>query len=174
MMLDPRVNGYLRLINQLQTAVVALRGWPKQRAEGPSGSGPSSSVLINVTAVDLADQIHAVLVALGERIAEERGIARPDIRWSTWARTPAGTRYATGGNTALVAGWLRRHGTWIVEQGWWSEDDGARDELVAHLAKAKKVLGVWRPPASLVHLAIEHAAAGASRQEVEDARAEDR
>ena len=156
--LDPRANQLLQVVNQLEVFCQVLPRWPKRQVEGPSSGGVESAVLVNVPGLDLAREIHAVLVAWCELVAEERGVAAPDPRWSSWQRTPAGSWVANGGDTSSVVGWLRRHAAWMVDQPWYAET--MWPELLEVRRRARSLTGLSRPPRFLVEAAVEVAVSG--------------
>lgn len=162
--MDPRINQLLRMINQVEAALMMLASWSKSRVEGPSAPSAEPGVPINVAAIDLANEVHSVLVDWCDRVADERGVPRHPREWSTWSMSPSGVWYATSGNTALLAGWLRRHASWVVAQPWY--DEAMWPELVGLRRRMLGMLGLSRPPRHLVELAVELAASGRSAVEV--------
>lgn len=162
--LDPRANQLLQMVNQLEECCRVLPRWPKRQIEGPSSGGVESPVLVNVSGLDLAREVHAVLVGWCELVAEERGVVGPDPRWSSWQCTPSGTWVANGGDTAAVVGWLRRHAAWVVDRPWFVEE--MWPELLEVRRRARSLMGLSRPPRHLVDLAVELAVSGRSAAEV--------
>lgn len=163
---DPRVNQFLKMINDLDDAARVLPRWPKRAAEGPSGSGAGSAVLVNVSGLDLAREIHAVLVPWCEQVAEERGVLEPDPALSSWLCTPSGSWVATGGNTGEVAKWLRRNATWIVDQPWYVDE--MWPELLEVRRKARGLMGLWSAPRAMRDLVVELASSGGSIDEMRE------
>lgn len=156
--MDVRANQLLRLLNRLEETVAMLRSWPKQRlADSAAGGRPGPGVPINVGAMDLADEVHGVLVSWCEQVAEERGEDGPDPRWSTWACSPSGSWYATGGNTSLVIEWLRPRAAWMCAAPWYREE--AFRELVELTRRVDRMLGLSVPSRSKMEAAIVMAAA---------------
>lgn len=164
--LDPRVNQMLQMVNQLADAVTVLPRWPKRRIEGPSSGGSDSAVLVNVDGMDLAREIHAVLVPWCDLIAEQRGAEPLDPGWSTWAVTPAGSWVATSGNTREVVAWLRPHASWVVYQTWYVDE--LWPELLELRRKVRALMGLSQPPRRLVDLAVELASSGRPMAEVRE------
>lgn len=163
---DPRVNQFLGMVNQLEDAARVLPRWPARQVEGPVGGTPGSKVLVNVSGLDLAKDIHGVLVSWCEQIAEERGVAVPDPAWSSWRCTPGGTWIPDGGNTSEIVSWLRRHATWLVYRQWYVDE--MWPELFELRRKARSLMGLSRPPRHLVDLAMELATSGRSMLEVQE------
>lgn len=161
---DPRVNQLLKMLNDLDGAARVLPRWPKRSVEGPSSGGGGSAVLVNVSGLDLAREIHAVLVPWCEQVAEERGVLGPDPDLSSWQCTPAGTWVATGGNTSEIARWLRQHASWIVDRSWYIEE--MWPELLEARRKARALMGLWQAPRSMRDLVIEAAASGGSLEQM--------
>lgn len=165
-MVDPRVNQFLKMVNDLEEAARVLPRWAKRKVEGPSGGGSGSAVLVNVTGLDLAREIHAVLVPWCEQVAEECGL---DPLWpevSSWAQTPSGAWVATGGNTGEVARWLRANAGFVIERPWYADE--MWPELLELRRKARGLMGLWRSPRSMRDAVIEAAASGGSLEEMRE------
>lgn len=163
---DPRVNQFLKMINDLSEAARVLPRWEKRKVEGPSGGGSGSAVLVNVTGLDLAREIHAVLVPWCELVAEECGL---DPLWpelSSWACTPSGSWVATGGNTGEVARWLRSNAGFVVDRPWYVDE--MWPELLELRKKARGLMGIWSVPRAMRDLVIEAAASGGSIEEMRE------
>ena len=164
--LDPRVNQFLGMINQLEEAARVLPRWPARQVVGPVGGAPGSKVLVNVTGLDLSKTIHDVLVSWCDQIAEEHGVEELDPAWSAWRCTPSGSWVTDGGNTSAVAAWLRPHASWVVGRPWYAAE--MWPELFELRAKARSLMGLSQPPRGLVELAVELAASGRSKLEVQE------
>lgn len=162
---DPRLDQFWRMVNQLEDAARVLPRWPKPSVEGPGG-GPGSAVLVNVSGLDLAREIHSVLVPWCELVAEQRGVEGPDPDWSSWVQTPSGSWVATGGNTGLVAQWLRNQGVWVIEQVWYVDE--MWPELLELRRKARGLMGIWHPSRSMRDLVVEIAATGGSLEQMRE------
>lgn len=165
-MVDPQVNQFLGMINNLEEAARVLPRWSKQQAEVPSGGQSGSAVLVNVSGLDLAREIHAVLVPWCELVAEECGL---DPLWpelSSWAVTPSGSWVATGGNTGEVARWLRANAGHLVGRPWY--EDEMWPELLELRRKARGLMGLWQAPRSMRDAVIEAAAAGGSIEQMQE------
>lgn len=165
-MVDPQVNQFLRMVNNLAEAARVLPRWSKRQAEGPSGGQAGSAVLVNVSGLDLAREIHAVLVPWCELVAEECGLERIDPFLSSWACTPSGAWVATGGNTGEVARWLRANAGLIVARPWY--EDEMWPELLELRRKARGLMGLWQAPRSMRDAVIEAAAAGGSIEQMKE------
>lgn len=163
---DPRVNQLLKMINDLDGAARVLPRWPKRSVEGPSSGGAGSAVLVNVSGLDLAREIHAVLVPWCSLVAEERGVLEPDPDLSSWHCTPSGTWVATGGNTSEIARWLRQHASWIVDRPWYIDE--MWPELLEARRKARGLMGLWQPSRAMRDLVVEAAASGGSIEQMRE------
>ncbi len=163
---DPRVHQMVQMVNQLEDAARVIPRWKNQAAGGPSGSGPGSTVLVNVSGLDLAREIHSVLVTWCEEIAEKRGVQPPDVALSTWHCTPGGTWIATGGNTSAIAMWLRQQSSWVVEQTWYI--DAMWPELIELRRKVRGLMGLWQTPKAMRDLVVELASSGGSIEEMRE------
>lgn len=166
MVLDPRVNQLLQMVNQLADAAVVLPRWPKRRIDGPSSGGADSAVLVNVDGLDLAREIHAVLVPWCDLVAEQRGVEPLDPAWSSWVVTPSGSWVATSGNTREAVAWLRPHASWVVYQPWYIDE--MWPELLELRRKVRSLMGLAQPPRRLVEMAVELATSGRSMVEVRE------
>lgn len=163
---DPRVNQFLKMINDLAEAARVLPRWEKPKVDGPSGGGSGSAVLVNVSGLDLAREIHAVLVPWCEQASEECGL---DPLWpelSSWDRTPSGSWVATGGNTGEVARWMRSHAGFIVERPWYPDE--MWPELLELRRKARGLMGLWQPSRAMRDLVIEAAASGGTIEQMKE------
>ena len=165
-MVDPRVNQFLGMVNDLEEAARVLPRWSKRKVEGPSGGGSGSAVLVNVSGLDLAREIHAVLVPWCDLVAEECGLEELDPAWSSWTCTPSGSWVATGGNTGEVARWLRSNAGFVVARAWYVDE--MWPELFELRRKARGLMGLWRPSRSMRDLVIEAASSGGTLEEMRE------
>ncbi|MCZ4325685.1 hypothetical protein [Brachybacterium paraconglomeratum] len=157
---------FLRMVNSLEEAARVLPRWPKRKVEGPSGGGSGSAVLVNVSGLDLAREVHAVLVSWCDQVAEQRGVLGLDPELSSWVQTPSGSWVATGGNTGEVVRWLRGHAGWLVEQPWYIDE--MWPELLELRRKVRGLMGLWQPSRSMRDLVVEAATSGGTLEEMRE------